>query len=372
MMNKVFTVAIWALGLSMLFASCSKSISPDTPLPNLRMEAVYITTDNSKLLSLNPLTGQKNWEISTQGTCDGMPVFHNRKIYLLTNQGYIYSVDVLTGKIHNQKQIFKTTRAAITAQDNRLYISGVDSMYCYDTTFNQIWAAESAGGSGITAPQVNNGRVYFSSGLNARAVDANSGTSVYSVGMPSPLNSSPRISNGLVYFGADDNKIYCLNAGDGSTKWSYTTNQQVVSSPVVYGGMCIVGSNDYHVYCIDTFSGNLRWKYPTQERVLSSPAIYAPTNSVLVGSNDFNLYSIDFVTGKVNWKYPAGSQIISSPLIYGDYAYFAAADKYLYCVHARFGYTVWKYYMATNTLSSAFADDLKNGVHATISGSSIY
>ena len=63
-------------------------------------------------------------------------------------------------------------------------------------------------------------------------------------GAGASIVSSPAVANGVVYFGADDNRVYAVNAATGSPLWSFSTGDtnQVVSSPAVANGVVYVGS----------------------------------------------------------------------------------------------------------------------------------
>jgi outer membrane protein assembly factor BamB len=364
----------------MLAVSCGKKKSSDLPLPVERKEAVYITTNNNNLISYNPYTGAKQWEVILKGSCEGVPVLNKKKLYLITNTGYFYSIDILKGDIYLEKDIQKTSRESIAIDGDKVYVSTTDSFYCYDLTGNEIWHYNNGNPfmQCTSSPQIANGVVYFAAGDTLHAVSAGNGSPVWTYAPSSGFDivSSPRVSNGLVYFGGQDQKIYAVNASNGSLKWEYLTGDKVASSPMVYGGMCILGSADYGIYCIDTTSappnGELRWKYPTNDRVGSSPTIHEPTNTVLVGGYDFNLYAIDHVSGLLKWKYPTGSIISSSPVVYGDYVYFNAVDRYLYCVDIRNGSTVWKSFLNGTSESSPMVDDMSSGLYPGISGMSKY
>jgi len=60
--------------------------------------------------------------------------------------------------------------------------------------------------------------------------------------------SSPTVAGGVVYIGAQDNKLYALDAGTGATLWMQTTGDQVSSSATVANGVVDVGSYDGNVY----------------------------------------------------------------------------------------------------------------------------
>ena len=371
----------YLLLLAVVINSCGKTMSGDLPLPTDRKEAVYITTNNNNLISYNPYTGAKQWEVIFKGASNGVPVLYKKKLYAITNNGYLYAIDILTGKISMENNILNPSLQSMAVDNDRLYIAGTDSLYCYDLNGNKIWSYDPGNGAFCTSsPQVANGHVYVAAGDKIHAVDAGNGSGIWTSPSASGIDilSSPRVSNGLVYYGGQDKIIYAVNESNGSLKWKYTTADKITSSPMVYGGMCIIGSTDYGVYCIDTTSpsappaGELRWKYPTNDRVNSSATVHEASNTILIGGYDFNLYAIDHVTGQLKWKYPAGSIIKSSPVVYGDYVYFNAVDRYLYCVDVRNGSTVWKSFLNGTSESSPMVDDLKNGQYPGISGMSKY
>jgi outer membrane protein assembly factor BamB len=43
--------------------------------------------------------------------------------------------------------------------------------------------------------------------------------------------------NGIVYIGSYDHNVYALNANTGTKVWSYTTGNSVFSSPTVANGI---------------------------------------------------------------------------------------------------------------------------------------
>ena len=58
-----------------------------------------------------------------------------------------------------------------------------------------------------------------------------------------PVQSSPAVVNGVIYFGSHDNNVYALNASTGALLWSFTTGGPVDSSPAVVNGVVYVGSS---------------------------------------------------------------------------------------------------------------------------------
>jgi outer membrane protein assembly factor BamB len=60
--------------------------------------------------------------------------------------------------------------------------------------------------------------------------------------------SSPAVKNEVVYVSSYDGNVYALNARTGTLLWSYKTRSFVESSPAVANGVVYVGSDDFKVY----------------------------------------------------------------------------------------------------------------------------
>ena len=74
--------------------------------------------------------------------------------------------------------------------------------------------------------------------------------------------------------------------------WEIVTGGRVYSSPAIGSdGTVYVGSNDYKVYALDGQSGAKKWEFKTGSPVSSSPAI-GSDGTVYVGSENKKLYAI--------------------------------------------------------------------------------
>ncbi len=102
------------------------------------------------------------------------------------------------------------------------------------------------------------------------------------------IRSSPAVTNGKVYTGADDGNVYCLDANTGALIWNTAPAQDrsfreqnwrspfIIrsSSPTVANGMVYIGHMDSYVYCLNANTGALVWKYKTGGAVASTPTVY--------------------------------------------------------------------------------------------------
>jgi hypothetical protein len=108
------------------------------------------------------------------------------------------------------------------------------------------------------------------------------------------VSSSPAIgSDGTVYVGSNDKKLYAINGKSGVKLWEFETGGYVVSSPAIGSdGTVYVGSHSGRLYAINGKSGIKLWEFETEYSlpVDSSPAI-GSDGTVYVGSSD-GLYAI--------------------------------------------------------------------------------
>ena len=119
----------------------------------------------------------------------------------------------------------------------------------------------------IDSPTVSNGIVYVGSQTNFNSNDgklnafsaSGCGQSVCAplwqglAGPQSILESSPAVSNGLVFVGSFDGKLYAFNAngcGQATCRplWTAATGASIESTPTVAGGRVFIGSDDRKLY----------------------------------------------------------------------------------------------------------------------------
>lgn len=137
----------------------------------------------------------------------------------------------------------------------------------------------------------------------------------------------PVISDGkLVVASIDTHTVYALNAKSGTKLWSYTVGGRVDSPPTYHKGMFIFGARDGCVYSVDADTGELIWRFTAareDRRIVSYgqlESVYPVNGSVLV--QDDTVY---FAAGKSSylddgiWLYrldPASGKKLSETQVY--------------------------------------------------------
>ncbi|UCE39396.1 MAG: PQQ-binding-like beta-propeller repeat protein [Thermoplasmata archaeon] len=168
------------------------------------------------------------------------------------------------------------------------------------------------------------------------------------------VQSSPVVVDGRIFFGSDDNNVYCLDALTGDEIWNFSTEGAVGSTPAVVDGVVYVGSADRNLYAIDAVSKEKLWNYTyasSPAQITSSPAVV--NNMIFFASDDNNFYALNISkasTPELEWVFPTGngfppSEYQSSPAVLWPYVYFGSIDGNLYCVWANNGTQKWAFEM---------------------------
>jgi outer membrane protein assembly factor BamB/serine/threonine protein kinase len=200
-----------------------------------------------------------------------------------------------------------------------------------------------SGGFIDSSPAISNGMLYIGSDdhhLYAFKTSCGSPncTPVWTGSTGDLVRSSPAVANGMVYVGSFDHKLYAFKAaGCGSPScppvWTATTGNVIRSSPAVANGIVYVGSEDGKLYAFNAANGKTIWVSPTEASIyFSSPAI--SNGTVYIGSEDSQLYAFDAVTGKLLWIGATGGMIFSSPAVANGMVYVGSGDGKLYAFKA--------------------------------------
>lgn len=230
--------------------------------------------------------------------------------------GSFFSLSSTTGKV-----IWKTElRAALNGAN-----ANVESaVYVKSAAIGSSAALDSS--SGLLVVGANDGIV--------AALKMDNGDLAWQFHIPTPIVgkkqflvvSSPVIDprTSTVFIGASDKhgSICAINLDDGAEKWCIHTGEGSVGSGVPGSialhssgnrSLLYVGANDGLVHCLDATSGNTVWSYQTSGIVYSSPSLHPAENQLYVGSNDGSLYCLDMLTGQKKWAVPTEGWADGSP-----------------------------------------------------------
>lgn len=268
---------------------------------------IYIGTYTNELYAVNP-DGSQKWRFTAGGRLQSSPaIADDGTIYIGCNDYNLYAVNpngtqkwtVPTGNVVRSSPSIGT--------DGTIYVGSYDSLlYAVSPEGNVNWTYQHATNNGPigVSPAIGDDGVIFFGDTNGFFHAVTSGGSQSGGGpldMVGTILSSPAIDashyqnySGTLYVATNGGNLFAIDTDDWSIsppKWSLAIGATNYSSPTLSSnGTIYVGSGDNRLYAVNP-NGTTRWSFATQGAVQTAPAI-GDDGTVYVVSGDGNLYAI--------------------------------------------------------------------------------
>jgi outer membrane protein assembly factor BamB len=162
-----------------------------------------------------------------------------------------------------------------------------------------------------------------------------------------PSESSPVVSNGSVYVGDWDGRVYSFSERTGNRSWTFQAGGKVKGGVAVSGNHVFVGDYDSHVYSLDARTGKLEWTASAQPRLGHPGEFYATPavayGRVFIGSTDGKEYAFGAGTGDLLWSHSTGGYVYSSSAVWRKRIFAGSYSGTFYCFDAATGDTMWSF-----------------------------
>lgn len=294
---------------------------------------VYFGCNDKKLYALDAITGTKKWEFLTNANFKvSVPMYVNGVIYV--GSGHVFAIDAVKGTKIWETQVDSfydyNVECSVTVVDGILYGSvrgGAGSylgLFALDiATGTKKWSKTTGTSVTESSPAVSNGLVYAGNELfGFEAYEITTGAIKLKDITPSGIsngffNSSPTTLNGIAYIGAIfSGKFYAIDATTGKIKWEFLSDKGIDSSPIISNGIVYFGSDNSKLYALDATTGAKKWEFLTTvfNYLNSSPTV--ANGLVYIGGEDKKLYAIDAITGLKKWEFLSNERFLySSPSV---------------------------------------------------------
>ncbi|MCU0847863.1 MAG: PQQ-binding-like beta-propeller repeat protein [Spirochaetes bacterium] len=267
--------------------------------------------------------GRALWNVKFPSRVESAPEVGKSSVYVVQNNGELYSVDFNSGRINWKKKlegslIFQSKPLAV---EDRVYVAtSSGKTYAFSEKGEQIWVADIE--SGIYVSPAYGDKKIFLAGDDCRvyALDTDDGDVDWTRKLDGRIvSSSPMVHEKTLFIGSMSGTFYALKSRNGSERWSYKTGDSILSTAETYKDRVFIGSNDGSLYAFSIDDGKLLWTFASGSRISTEPAVSG--NLVFVSSGN-SIFGLNAETGAREWAYASRNRIRTSPTVIGNDIYF--------------------------------------------------
>lgn len=288
--------------------------------PAVANDIVFVGSNDTNVYALDGATGAKIWNYSTWWGVWSSPAIVDGVVYVGGMDGLMYALNASTGTLKWATWLGVSMSSSPAVVNGVVYIGGIagnnegnlTAIHANNGTIKWVFTPDL--GIYFSSPAVADDVVYVGSyDMHVYAVYTENGTQKWKYKTAGYANSSPAVSGGVVYIGSGV-FVYAINATTGTTLWSYrraTSGGFYCSAAVATGnGIVYTGAEDKTVYALDATTKDVVWSYTTGG-VLRGSAVVC-RHVTYVGSHDYKLYAFGPIVGDVDADGNVGSSDLSS------------------------------------------------------------
>lgn len=303
-----------------------------TGSPALAAGLLAVTTDEGRLVVLDPLTGQERWGAAMEPGGGATPVIDGDVVHAV--DGGVGAFDAVTGELLWRMDGVASTDPLLTG--HTLLASGPSGLVAIDVGGArgleawQFLPDELSSGLGeLSRPALAEDVVV----LVLPATRGGPGT-VWGLDLATGRRvwqrddveavTSPTATGGIVAVGTRHDTIAWLDAGSGETLLEADIGAQAASAPSTDGDTWYVGTDDGDLVAVDRDDG-VRWAFTTDDVIAAQPSIAGDT--IVVASYDGFVYGVDRISGAERWRFETGREMGGAPSVADGVVIVAAGSE---------------------------------------------
>jgi outer membrane protein assembly factor BamB len=254
--------------------------------PSISGNMVVCGSDDGTMYCLSLERGDLLWSYKTGNFIRSSPLVINNKVVFGSLDFKVYCLDLLTGKKVWISQTGGEVHGSPTyVESDNLIVVGSQSkaLYAFEAdSGRQAWIFE-AGSEIYATCSSAKGRIFFGTdGGKFYSLDSK-GKIVWSADVGAHIWATPALIENMVIIPCGYDKIVrCFYQDSGELVWDYRTDNWNYSSPAIGGKYVFFGSDDQKLYCLNWKTGREEWKGDLGFVIQASPVIYC--EAVYVGT----------------------------------------------------------------------------------------
>ena len=278
---------------------------------------LYASAGFPEIMAMDSASGKILWRHKTNAPTRGAPLFSNGRVFVLTIENQLLSLDAKTGTE-------QWTHTGVP--ENEAFLS--DAGTAADNTV--VIAPYSSGE--VFALRVETGRVAWSDNLSA----VRRASALWSL---TDFNGLPVIDNGKVFAVSVSGRIVAIDERTGTRVWQHEIGSS--ATPWVAGNYLYLVSPDNQLICMSTDKGTIHWvtqldRYEDPEKrkypIFWTGALVAGGRVILANSAS-QLVEFSLDTGSVIKRTELPGPVFVSPVIANNALYIVTDDGDLLAYH---------------------------------------
>jgi hypothetical protein len=292
--NWTRVTSLTSLFILVLTTTFIVGLSQDGVTPKLK-SGPGTTVDLSQPLTVS-------WRFESNLTLNLTPAADDERIYLPLAAGTLVSLMSRTGQLNWRSEMGGELSASPAADRRAVYVA-----------------------SETGKPESGSGTRRATGAL--RALGREGGVTQWMRTLAMPLRGGLTLSNGKLFAGGSDGKIYAFDSANGEARWAYDYGAPFNSQPVVAESRVYIGSEDGNLLALDEATGKLLWHFRTKGAVRGPVA--NGNDVVYFGSGDGYVYAVNAADGRLIWRKRTGAGV-QAVVRAGDDLLVASLDNFVY------------------------------------------
>lgn len=275
-------------------------------------------------VKVGPPDGPPAWTFDGRTLIEFPPAVDDGLVVFGTNSGRVFALDAETGGVRWARRVKGQIAASPAITADAVLVADMDGVLtAYSRVGGEPLWEFSTGGSPIeSSPLVVDGTVYFGDwGGRLHAVDVSDGSEVWTYQATADIKGSAALAGDAIVVGDYAGVVHSVDRASGEARWTSAVGQRFYGGPGVSGGTIVIGDVGGSVVALAAADGSLRWRHTTGAYVYSSPAI--ADGRVFIGSYSGAFEALDLDSGSVVWSYDAGGRISGSATVVDGVVYTA-------------------------------------------------
>jgi len=300
-------------------------------------------TQTLGVVCLYPKLDVEKWRFAVSGGVNGGITVEKGIVYFGGGDGFIYAVNLDTGKLQWKYEVRNTLVSKPTVYGGRAFVTTTDdTIYAFDAgTGKWLWHYRRR-----SAP---------SASIHAA--------------------SSPFVEGNDVIAGLSDGFLVSVGVQDGSLKWERKLHTgakftDVDAHPVMADNTLYVPAYDGSLYALKRDNGEILWRFEAG----GSKTVLIDGERLFLPSSDGAVFAIQRSTGKELWKFELDGGIPTELVLTDRYLIFGSSHQYVYAIDRGTGQGMYRLNIGMDTgFSGAPAYDSANkNIYLLSHGGNLY